>query len=113
MINLQFKRGTEIFLIKISNKNLCFATITNCIPMWTQDVAGLQLSIAGILKEFPELKDLSNDEIKKEGIKRFKEKINSLPDEQTIMEYLVDDLKKYGYELKLWQRGGHRAKKIL
>ena len=75
-------------------------------------IEGLNLSPSGVVKEFPELEGKPISEIKREGIKRFKEKIKNMKTVYEIRDYLISDLKKYGYEPYMWRRKGHRPVRI-
>jgi len=66
----------------------------------------LRFDKAGVIKEFPDLKD--NEEWRFEAIKRFKEKIKSLNNESEVSDYIINELKGCGYKPKFKQRAGFR-----
>lgn len=87
--------GNEIYF----RKNGIFSTIE-----------GLKLSRHGVIKEFPDLTD--NEDWKFQAIQRFKENFKSLKTEKEKVEYVVEDLKKFGYKPVAFQKQGFRAKRI-
>jgi hypothetical protein len=76
-----------------------FATIDN-----------LKLDRAGVIKEFPDLKD--NESWNLIAKKRFKDKINSFNTEMEKADYIINDLKKFGYKVLYRQRNGFRVEKL-
>lgn len=108
MIDLFFQYLNEYILVRIDGKNILFGNTAYKGQMATID--GLQLSMEGAIKEFPDLKN--NINWREEAIKRFKDKIEKLSSEQDISEYIINDLKNYGYIPKLKQRAGFRVEKI-
>ena len=108
MIGLIFYFGTDIIYIRIEGHRVTFTNSSFGAVQSTID--GLKLSKAGVIKEYPELKD--RDDWKEEAIKRFKEVINAMRTEESIAEYIVLDLKKYGYTPKWKQVAGFRRVKL-
>ena len=107
MINIIFEFGMENVEVKVDGGSVLFRT------KQTQQYAtieGLRLSHSGVLKEFPDLAGKEN--WKEEAIKRFKENISQMRTEIDIAEYLMDDLKKFGYKPLYWQKAGHRPIKL-
>ena len=104
MITLLMKNKLQrekAFSIMINKDSLLFAEITGHKFMYAP-IEGLNLNIRGILEEFPELASESPSKIKKESIKRFKEKLKKLygeGSEKAIRDYVIEDLKKHGYYL--------------
>jgi hypothetical protein len=98
MIILFLKRLREVISIKIEGTKIGFSQLQGRNVIYS-DISGLKLSIAGIIRQFPDLADKDAKEIRKEGVKRFKEHLISLGSEEKIAKYLIDDLKKWGYEL--------------
>ena len=108
MIDLIFYFGGEVIFIRINNHDIRFSNST--YGTYLVPIDGLNLNHAGVVKEFPDL-DL-RDDWKEEAIKRFKEKISKMESEEQISNYIIEDLKKYGYVPKYKQRVGFR-KEIL
>ena len=108
MIDLIFFQGTEIILIRIAGTDIRFATsMQNNI--WCP-IDGLKLSKDGAIKQFPDLN--GKDNWKEETIKRFKEHISKMKNEREIANYVIDDLKRYGYIPKYKQEAGFRKEKL-
>lgn len=76
----------------------------------TTTIEGIRLSKAGVLKEFPDLKD--DYDWKKKTIERFKEHIRTLKTEMEKVNYVKDELVKHGYTPLYYQRAGFREKKF-
>lgn len=98
--------GEQIEVI-VKNEELLFRDSATQI---TTTIEGLKLSKSGALKEFPDLKN--NNEWKKIVIEKLKDKIKSFKTENQRMFYVKEELIKWGYEPKFWQRAGHRPKKF-
>ena len=112
MRDLAFKFGTELIGIKIeNNRDIKFCKLAGSYFRVTP-IEGLKLSVSGILKEFPDLKDMEEAEMRIEAIKRFKKKIKGMKTEEEIQNYLKDDLRKHGYKLVGIRRNGFREKKV-
>ena len=103
----------QLFSIEIvSNRILRFATFESGLPRYTTDIKGLNLNVASILKEFPDLKDLEMEEIKEQAANRFNKKVAEMKTEEELREYLKEDLEKHGFRLKTVHRRGHRPQII-
>jgi len=111
MRDLIFKFGTDLVAIKIENKKLQFCKLQGGYIKYSP-IEGLKMSIPGILKEFPDLKDEDEETIRRTAIKRFKKHVMGLKTEVEIQEYLQKDLKKHGYELKYLKRPGFRRRGV-
>jgi len=98
-MKLMFQLANEIVVVKIENQTALFSNSQTNFQQFVP-IDNLQLSVEGILKEFPELKDLSAEEIKKEGIKRFKEHLGKLKTDEKIKEYMINEMKSQGFVLK-------------
>ena len=103
-IEMIFQLGGEIVFIKVEGSNITFGNVA--YGAQTSTIEGLKLNQVGVEKEFPDLK--GNPSWREEAIKRFKEKVSGFTTEKERADYIVDDLKKHGYELKRMQKGGHR-----
>jgi len=107
MIGIIFVLGSETIEVRIQNSNVYFRTAQ--LQQFV-DIGGLKLDKAGVIKEFPDLKD--NKEWKEEVIKRFKEKIKKMKTETERVKYVIEDLSKHGYVPKYIQRAGFRPVKL-
>ena len=85
MIELVFYYGNEVILIRIENKKILFGNSTYGAKL--AEIDGLHLDKSGTIKEFPDLKDRTD--WKNEAIKRFKEHINNMNNEEEIIEYII------------------------
>lgn len=108
MIDIVFKLGPDVILVKIDGNSILFGN-TSQGPMLT-NIDGLKLSKSGVMKEFPDLK--GRDDWEKEAAKRFKEKIKSLKSERERANYIIGDLLSHGYQPWKLQVSGHRPEDI-
>ena len=108
MIGLIFQLGPEIVEVRVDNNNILFR---NNAPngMFTT-IEGLKLSKVGVIREFPDLKD--NNDWQNIARGRFKEKIKNMNTEMEKANYIIEDLKKYGYKPMYRQRQGFRPEKL-
>ncbi|MFP4457157.1 MAG: hypothetical protein ACLFPS_05800 [Clostridia bacterium] len=86
----------------------CFFRSSTSMQFATID--GLKLDKAGVIKEFPDLKE--NKEWRKIAIKRFKTKMKGLKTEKEQAEYVLKDLTKFGWQPISMQKQGHRPIKL-
>ena len=108
MIELIFYYGQEVEYVKIRGHSIWFASGSNGAVEATID--GLKLNKAGVIKEHPDLKD--REDWKEEAIKRFKEVVKAMKDEEAVAEYVILELKKFGHTPKWKQIAGFRRTKI-
>ena len=108
MIGAIFQIGAEIVEIRVQNKFVYFRDQSSSI---FGSIDNLRLNKGGVIKEFPDLKD--DKDWEQQARDRFREKINSLSNEEARMKYIIDDLSKFGYLLKYIQKEGHRPRKVL
>ena len=107
MIGIIFNFGTEVIEVRIIRSNVFFrnSQLTNFV-----DISGIKLNKVGVLKEFPDLKDKKNwEEVART---RFKDKIKEYKTERKRANYVIEDLKKFGYKPMYEQVSGFRAKKL-
>jgi hypothetical protein len=107
MIGLIFKFASELVEVRVEGINVYFRT-SQLQRFATID--GLKLDKSGVIKEFPDLKD--NEEWKKIAVERFKEKIKSYNTEMERADYIIEDLKKFGYKPLYRQRQGFRVERL-
>lgn len=102
MIDILFSFGAEHILVRIEGNVVTFGNTQYGAKMATID--GLKISQEGCIKEFPDLKD--NPEWKSISIQRFKDHISNLRGETERAEYIMNDLKKWGYvPRKIFKQG--------
>lgn len=104
MIGLIFYYDTDIIFIKVDGNNVEFSN--SSYGALITSIEGLRLNKAGVIKEHPDLKN--REDWREEAIKRFKEMLSSLKSEDAIAEYIIQDLRKYGYTPKWKQKQGFR-----
>jgi len=110
-MDLTFLKDAEVVVLRVMGKEVYFAKIVGGIPKYTP-IEGLRLNPTGIVEEFPDLKGKPIEEIKKEGVKRFKQHIKSLNSLKEIRDYLQKDLEKHGYKLIMIHRKGFRPERV-
>ena len=108
MIQLIFFQGNDIVLIQIRGNHITFCN--SVFGAQEAPIDGLKLSYDGALKEYPDLKD--RPDWKEEVIKRFKTKIKEMRSEDEIANYIIEDLRKYGFEPKHKLKQGFRRESI-
>ena len=107
MIDVIFQFGSKNILVRING--------TNCLFMTGQfggafaPIDSLQFDYKGVCREFPDL-ELRSD-WKQEAINRFKQKIKELKTEEERINYVVENLKKYGYKKLYEKKSGFRIRK--
>lgn len=109
MIDLILYRGTEIVIVRVSGNAVTFGN-SDFGGAAMSDISGLKLDKEGTIKEFPDLKD--NQNWRSEAIKRFKEKIREMKNEDEIADYVIKELRDKGYIPKVKQKAGFRPVKI-
>lgn len=108
MIGTLFEFGGEVIEVRLNGTNILFRkTETNGL---FAPLEALQLSKQGAIKEWPDLAD--NHSWKEIAIQRFKAKIAELNNEDKAMEFVINDLRKFGYKPLIKQRAGFRPEKI-
>jgi len=107
MIGIVFEFATEHIEVRINGTEVLFRTGQF---MGFTTIDGLRLNRAGVIKEFPDLKD--NSEWRKEAVKRFKENMEQMITEKDRAEYIIEDLRKFGYRPLYLQRSGFRPIKL-
>lgn len=107
MIGVIFQFGLDNVEIRIDKSNVCFRT--SQLDSFTT-IDGLRLDKSGVIKEFPDLKE--NKEWQDIARERFKDKMKLLNNEPEILEYIINDLRKFGYIPMYKQISGFRPVKI-
>lgn len=107
MITATFKLGGEQQSVKIEGNNLLF--LDNSSGM-VSPIEGIRLSHVGVLKEHPDLEE--NDDWRNIAIERLKEHVKKLNTEMEKINYVKDELTKFGYEPLFFQRAGFRVRRF-
>jgi len=108
MIGVVFQFMGEVVEVRITNSNCIFRT--SQFGGQFAPIEGLRLDKKGVIREFPDLIDKEN--WREEAIKRFKDKMKSYSTEDEQANYVINDLKKYGYMPQYLQKSGYRPKRI-
>lgn len=108
MIDLIFYFGSEIILVRVQGNSVQFGN--SFYGPRLASIEGLKLNYTGVIKEFPDLKDNSNWRM--EAIGRFKDRIKDYKSEKDVADYIIQDLKKFGYVPKFKQVAGFRREVI-
>jgi len=104
MIDVIFQLANEIQIIRIiGGKAIQFTHAEVNYRQWFP-ADNLILKKEGIIKTFPDLARKSDEEMRKIAIQRLKNHIAELNDEEKIKNYLIKELKPYGYEFKKYRR---------
>ena len=107
MIGIIFQLGSEVIEVRIDGERVMFR---NQQALGFTTIDGLKLNKQGVIKEFPDLKD--NENWQNIARDRFKEKIKLLKTEMERTDYIIEDLKKFGYKPMYRQRQGFRPEKL-
>jgi GTP1/Obg family GTP-binding protein len=102
-----FQLGGDQISIIVDANNIMFSDTSTGT---TTTIHGLKLSKAGVIKEHPDLKD--DDEWRKKAIDRLKKHIKKFKTEIQKINYIKDELVKFGYTPLFFQRAGHRPQKF-
>lgn len=108
MIGVVFTFGTDVVEVRIDGANLLFRNSNQGAHF--APLEGLQVSKAGVVKEFPELAD--DPEWKTKSLAKFKDKLAAMASDNERATYIIEDLKKYGYVPRFKQREGFRVEKL-
>jgi hypothetical protein len=108
MIKLLFGFGSDKILIRIDGAKVYFSNTS--FGAVESEIDGLNISKEGAIKESPDLE--GDAEWRKKTIERFKEKISNFKTEQERADYIIEDLKKFGYIPEQIQKEGFRPTKI-
>lgn len=107
MINATFQLASDLVSVKVEENNLCFFDVGSG---QVTTLEGLRMSKAGVLKEFPDLKD--EIEWKKFAIDRLKDHMKSFNTEMEKMIYIKNELIKFGYAPLHYAKQGFRPQKF-
>lgn len=108
-MGILFLHNDEVVDIRINGHHILFRS-----SKWGNGfmpIEALSLSEEGIFREFPDLK--GKEDYRALAIERFKKHIKNLGSENKISEYIIEELKKYGYVPHSKQKDGHRVERII
>ena len=107
MIGVVFEFATEVVEVRLDGIKVWFRT--GQLKQWAS-IDGIKLDKSGVIREFPDLKD--NKDWQNIARERFKEKIKKMNTEEERINYIIEDLKKFGYKPLLKRKAGFRPQKI-
>ena len=107
MINSSFMIGGDVVEVIVDSNNIMFRDAGSGT---TTTIQGLKLDKSGVVREHPDLKN--DNEWKKKAIERLKEHIKKFKTEIQKINYIKDELEKFGYTPMYFQRGGFRPTKF-
>ena len=108
MIYVMFEHFGEKVLVEINGNNIYFST-TQQGPV-KAPIDKLKLNYRGCVREFPDLEGC--DDWKQQAVKRFKDKIENMSNENEKVNYVIQDLRNHGYIPLFKQRNGFRPEVI-
>ena len=108
MIGVIFDFSGDKVEVRVTGNQVLFRTNQTGNQFATID--NLRLDKSGVIKEHPDLEN--NKNWREESIKRFNDKIKSYKIEEQKINYIINDLKKFGYIPLFIQKQGFRPKKI-
>lgn len=103
-----FEKEGKNILVVVKGEEVYFGSTG--FGAYLSTIEGLQLSYEGVIREFPDLKENSNWQ--GEAVKRFTQKIKSLPTEMKRADYIIEDLRKHYFVPLYKQKNGHRPERI-
>jgi len=108
MITIIFGFASDKILITIRGNDIRFASTQ--FGAQEANIAGIKLDYAGVIREHPDLE--TNEDWREIAIERFKEKIKSYHTEEETAQYVIEELRKFGYQPEQKQKEGFRPEKI-
>lgn len=108
MITATYQLGPQQISAKVEGNALLFFDAESGM---ITTLEGLRFSRAGVLKEFPDLKE--EKEWRKVALERLKEHLKTFQTEKEKMNYVTRELVRFGGYLPLfWQQKGFRVKQF-
>lgn len=108
MIDLIFYYDNEIVFVRVRGSEILFSTSLQ--PNKYASIEGVKLNKAGVLKEHPDLKD--KEDWREIVLKRFKKHVQSLDNENEVVDYVISELQKIGYIPRWKQKQGFRREAL-
>jgi hypothetical protein len=105
LIHGVFQFGSDIVEAIIDGNNIMFMDVSTGMITTPE---GLRIDRSGVFKEFPDLKD--DEEWKKKAIERLKEHIKTFDTSDKKLNYIKNELTKFGYVPLFKQTAGWRPK---
>jgi dynactin complex subunit len=102
-----FRFGSDIIEVIFDGNNVMFMDASSGM---ITSLEGLRISHDGVVKQFPDLK--KREDWKKEAIERLKKHIKKFKNQNDKLNYVKDELVKYGYTPLYKQKAGFRPTKF-
>ena len=110
-MELFFQIGSDATIIKIEGKNVLFSNSALNFNQFVP-IERIRFTEQGILKEHPDLKGMKLNDMRDEAIRRWKRKIQAMESEDTIRDYIINEMERMGYEYEMIKRNGFRPVRI-
>lgn len=107
MIKGTFRMAADVVEVIVKGNELLFCDSSTGM---ISTIEGIRLSKVGVVKEHPDLED--NEYWKKIAIDRLKEHMQEFNTEGDKLNYVKNELIKFGYDALYKQKGGHRPQKF-
>lgn len=107
MIKGTFKLSQDVVEVIVDGNNLMFFDVSSGL---ITTIEGLRLDKFGVIEEFPDLNE--DDNWRKKAIERLKEHMKKFDKELDKMNYVKDELIKFGYIPLYKQKAGFRSEKF-
>jgi hypothetical protein len=111
MILIGFSQGNQVGSIRISGCKVEYGKMFGN-QLFFMPIEQLKFDYAGILREFPDLKDKPENEARLISVQRLKEHLAKMNSEEEVSEYIIDELKKSGAIPQIKQRSGFRPERL-
>jgi len=111
-LGFKHKATGQLTVIEIFKKHIGKIAVTHRGMTQLTTLDHLRFSPAAMVEEHPDLKGKPFSEMKDITLIRFRKKLLKMNSEKEVVDYIVKDLAKYGYELYLKQKEGHRPERI-
>jgi len=107
-LGFKHKATGQLMVLELFKKHIGKISITQRGMTQLTTLDGIRFSPAAMVEEHPDLEGKPFNEMKDITLIRFREKLLKMNSEKEVVDYIVNDLAKYGYEFYLKQKEGHR-----
>ena len=111
MIGVIFQLGSNYVEFRLDGDNLFVRDSSYGGTLVPFAPGTVNLDYDGVLKELPYLK--GDSQWKEKACEELKERFKELETDDEKINYIVDEMKKYGYIPRFTQKKGHRPEKWL
>lgn len=109
MIDVILEFAGGYYMVRVIGDHITFGAKTGYNVMMAP-IDNMKLDYPGTIREFPDLE--TNNDWRKIAIQRFKDKIKSFKTEEDKVNYIIQDLSKFGYKALYKQKAGFRVEVI-